>query len=68
MSSNNIEFASLRSPSEMRSWLADNGCPDQLAALVIERRTQMAGFKAAQTPQPAMDADLREKVRAGGIF
>jgi hypothetical protein len=67
MSSNNIEFASLRNPTEMRAWLANNGCPAQLAARVIERRTQMPSFKPILA-QPVVDTDLREKVRAGGIF
>ena len=67
MSSNNVEFASLRNPSEMRAWLADNGCPDRLAARVIERRTQMPNFKPAQE-QPVADTDYRYKVRAGGIL
>lgn len=65
MNGNNIEFAALRNEGEMRSWLADNGCPQHLAARVIERRTKMPGFKPAQE-QP--DTDLRQKVRAGGIF
>jgi len=65
--SNNSEFASLRNPAEMRAWLADNGCPDQLAARVIERRMKTSGFKPAVT-QPVDDADLREKIRAGGMF
>lgn len=67
MSCNNLEFARLRNPSEMRTWLADNGCPDQLAARVIERRTQMPGFNPMQA-QRVVDTDLREKVRVGGIF
>ena len=65
--SNNTEFASLRSPSEMRAWLADNGCPEKLAARVIERRTKMPGFKPAQE-QPVAETDYRHKVLAGGIL
>jgi len=66
-SHNSIEFAALRNEGEMRSWLADNGCPEHLAARVIERRTQMLGFKPAQV-QPVVDSDYRYKVRAGGIL
>lgn len=65
--SNNTEFASLRNPSEMRAWLADNGCPEKLAARVIERRTKMPGFKPAQE-QPVVETDYRQKVLAGGIL
>ena len=65
MSSNSIEFAALRNEGEMRSWLADNGCPEHLASRVIERRTKTPGFKPAQA-QPV--ADLKDKVRAGGIL
>jgi hypothetical protein len=65
--SNNTEFASLRNPSEMRAWLADNGCPDKLAERVVERRTKMPGFKPAQE-QLVADSDYRHKVRAGGIL
>jgi hypothetical protein len=67
MNGSNIEFAALRNEGEMRSWLAENGCPDKLAARVIERRTQMPGFKPAQE-QPVADSDYRYKVRAGGIL
>ena len=66
MSNNNVEFAALRNEGEMRSWLADNGCPDKLAARVIERRTKMPGFKPEQ--EPVADTDYRHKVRAGGIL
>ncbi len=67
LSNHNTEFASLRNPSEMRSWLADNGCPEQLASRVIERRTNTPGFKPAQE-QPVADNDYRHKVLAGGIL
>lgn len=65
MNGNNIEFAALRNEGEMRSWLADNGCPEHIASRVIERRTKTPGFKPAQ---PVADSDYRYKVRAGGIL
>jgi hypothetical protein len=64
MSSNNSEFASLRNPAEMRAWLDEQGCPAHLASRVIEKRTQMPGYKPAQE-QPVVD--VLAKVRAGGI-
>jgi hypothetical protein len=67
MSNNNVEFAALRNEGEMRSWLADNGCPEHLTSRVIERRTNLPGFKPAQA-QPVVDSDYRYKVRAGGIL
>ena len=68
MSFNSIEFASLRDPQEMRAWLADNGCPANLADRVIERRTQTPGFKPAAQAQPVADTNLHDKIVVGGLF
>jgi hypothetical protein len=65
MSTNNIEFADLRNAGEMRAWLAANGCPERIATLVIERRTNEPGFQQAQ---PAADTGALDKVRAAAIL
>ena len=65
MSSNNVEFATLRNAGEARAWLADQGCPEHLALRVLEQRSKQPGFTPAQA-QP--DTDVLAKVRAGGIF
>jgi len=68
MSISSIEFASLRDPQEMRDWLHANGCPEHLAQRVVERRTQMPGFKPAAQAQPVAEPNFRDKIVAGGLF